>query len=114
MEPSPAPNGCTGLCCVVLKFNRPVEDLRSGKVIDGKQIADMIIPITNEEAAERMKRFGSPLEPPVPGDEEEGKLFKCKHWNEDTRLCGIYPDRPLMCRAYPYGRPCEQGCSCKD
>lgn len=26
--------------------------------------------------------------------------------------CGIYPDRPRMCRGYPYGRPCiYPGCA---
>jgi hypothetical protein len=28
-------------------------------------------------------------------------LFKCPHWSEGTRLCSIYDDRPMTCRAFP-------------
>jgi hypothetical protein len=28
-------------------------------------------------------------------------LFQCPHWDETTRLCSIYDDRPLTCRLFP-------------
>jgi hypothetical protein len=28
-------------------------------------------------------------------------LFKCPHWNEDSHLCGVYEDRPSICRLFP-------------
>jgi Fe-S-cluster containining protein len=28
-------------------------------------------------------------------------LFKCPHWDADTRLCSIYEDRPNTCRLFP-------------
>jgi hypothetical protein len=28
-------------------------------------------------------------------------LLKCPHWNEGSRLCSIYDDRPLTCRLFP-------------
>jgi hypothetical protein len=28
-------------------------------------------------------------------------LFKCPHWDEKSRLCSIYDDRPLTCRVFP-------------
>lgn len=28
-------------------------------------------------------------------------LFKCPHWDEESRLCSIYDDRPLTCRVFP-------------
>ena len=28
-------------------------------------------------------------------------LFKCPHWDEGSRLCSIYEDRPLACRMFP-------------
>lgn len=28
-------------------------------------------------------------------------LFKCPHWDVESRLCSIYDDRPLTCRVFP-------------
>jgi hypothetical protein len=28
-------------------------------------------------------------------------LLKCPHWDENSRLCSIYDDRPLTCRLFP-------------
>jgi Fe-S-cluster containining protein len=28
-------------------------------------------------------------------------LFKCPHWDEASRLCSIYEDRPIACRMFP-------------
>lgn len=28
-------------------------------------------------------------------------LLKCPHWNETSRLCSIYDDRPMACRLFP-------------
>jgi hypothetical protein len=28
-------------------------------------------------------------------------LFQCPHWNATTRLCGVYEDRPNICRLFP-------------
>jgi hypothetical protein len=28
-------------------------------------------------------------------------LFKCPHWDEESRLCSIYEDRPMACRMFP-------------
>ena len=28
-------------------------------------------------------------------------LLQCPHWNEKSRLCSIYDDRPLTCRLFP-------------
>lgn len=47
------------------------------------------------------------------GPEDEGHLYMCRHWDEETRLCAIYEDRPPMCRTFPYGEPCRYGCSCQ-
>ncbi len=33
--------------------------------------------------------------------------YRCKLFDQDTRLCTIYERRPRMCRDYPYGKPCE-------
>ncbi len=52
---------------------------------DGEQIASMVIEI----------------EPEPKGS----KAYTCKHLTADLR-CGIYDDRPLMCRLYPNGKTC--------
>ena len=77
---------------------------------DAAQIAEMVIPLTPKEANERQVQFGG----------EDGKFrwadrghhFTCRHWDEETRLCGIYEDRPEMCRGFPYGKGCGYGCEC--
>jgi Putative zinc- or iron-chelating domain len=28
-------------------------------------------------------------------------LFKCPHWDEGSRRCSIYEDRPMACRMFP-------------
>jgi Fe-S-cluster containining protein len=28
-------------------------------------------------------------------------LFTCPHWDEESRLCSIYEDRPMACRMFP-------------
>jgi hypothetical protein len=28
-------------------------------------------------------------------------LFKCPHWDDQSRLCSIYADRPVTCRQFP-------------
>ena len=28
-------------------------------------------------------------------------LFRCPHWDEESRLCSIYEDRPIVCRLFP-------------
>lgn len=28
-------------------------------------------------------------------------LFQCPHWDETSHLCGVYEDRPSICRLFP-------------
>lgn len=113
---------CDGRCCAVFTFPRPPEDIRrlveSGKgYVDGEFIADMLVPLTREEALERMERFD--VQPIVDGVEQtreewtencEDRSYTCRHWDEDTRLCMAYDERPQMCRDYPYTDSCQHGC----
>lgn len=121
--PEPVTNGCTGLCCAAFALPHTIRDLKArarqraivdseGDPAEGDKIADMVIPLTPKEARERNRRFG--------GDAEfswsnRGRHFTCRHWDEETRLCGIYDDRPSMCRGFPYEREdgCPFGCGCK-
>jgi Fe-S-cluster containining protein len=112
--------GCTGACCVAFPLGGnlaawPGLSARGRLWVDegvnqGLDILAMVIPLTHEETLHRGRRFGlhgfGPLDEPDPARE----YFRCIHWDEQTRLCGNYEHRPEMCRAYPYGEPCEHGC----
>ena len=98
---------CGGQCCAVFTVQKNVwEPKRRKRIEDGAFIADMLVAITAEEAADRVRRFGSTYEPKV-----DGRVwFKCRHWDEETRLCGVYEGRPYMCRDYPYEGECDHSC----
>jgi Fe-S-cluster containining protein len=85
-----------------------VDEIR-GTMRDGDQIADMVVPLSLAEANERLERFGADrmYEP-----DAEGHLYTCRHFDDATRLCTIYEQRPEMCRDYPYacGGGCEYEC----
>jgi Fe-S-cluster containining protein len=127
---TPASNGCSGTCCAAFRLDYTLTEMRRAPVdsaggvplgdkwIDPSerdQLVDMLVPLTPKEARERNQKFG--------GNENDkthwpwsdrGHQFTCRHWDEDTRLCGIYEDRPMMCREFPYGKPCSFGCSCTE
>ena len=73
---------------------------------DELMIADMLIPLTHDEAVERCETFG--INPDFVRQMDEGgyTYYTCKNWNEETRQCGVYDARPDMCATYPYGSPC--------
>ena len=77
---------------------------------DGRFISDMVIPLTRRQAVARWRKFVS-TETPLPRLPKDRATFTCRHWDENTRLCTVYEERPLMCRAYPYGGACSAGCS---
>lgn len=114
-----AENGCTGACCAVFYIPRTLVELERGVGDDGslldeaELIAPMLVPLTLEEANARGERLGNAAAPFE--KREDGHLFTCRHWDEETRLCGIYDERPDMCRGYPYGDACQygDGCTCK-
>jgi Fe-S-cluster containining protein len=109
-EPFSAKGVCTGACCAVfplsLGYTMFNPRINTALTPDNAYIADMLIPLTVEEADERMARLG--YAPVVPA--EGWGLFTCRHWDEETRLCGAYETRPKMCSAYPYATTCERGC----
>lgn len=106
---------CEGKCCSVFTYTSTPEQLRiepwrgTQSQRDNLYVADMLIPLTAEEAKERSLRFD------VSGaeDRDYSKLqwYTCRHWDESTMLCTAYEDRPPMCREFPYGKPCDHGCA---
>jgi len=110
---APDTDGCTGACCAAFYLPYTIRELRTRKLQDGAFIADMVIPLSPKEARERSHRFGGNLESPW---RLRGHYFACRHWDEQTRLCTVYDQRPRMCSGYPYGEPCKigEGCTCTD
>lgn len=102
---------CPGHCCAAFHLPRTISEMRKNpnRIFDGEQIADMIIPLTPKEARERYERFAGKPTNAFPW-KWRGHHFTCKNWDEETRLCRIYEDRPMMCRDYPYGQECQHGC----
>lgn len=101
---------CGGECCAV--FWLPKDALQPDGmkgVRDGEFIADMIVPLNRRQALRRWRKFVSTTAP-LPKGRSDRTTYTCRHWDEKTRLCGVYEDRPGMCRDYPYGAACSHGC----
>lgn len=117
--------GCTGACCAAFPMGATLDWARSGEVTDGDLIGFMLREITPADAEKRRAPFlhAQPINP-------EEVYYRCIYWDEETRLCTAYENRPYyMCGEYPYpptptrcdslGRPegiagmCEHGCDCK-
>lgn len=117
--------GCSGDCCVAFTVGATMDWLRSTKVTDGDLLGFMLRSLTTQEAADRRARFG--VEQPIT---EDMQYYRCIYWDEETRRCGAYSNRPsFMCGDYPYppqpnttnkhgqarkgAGVCEHGCDCK-
>jgi Fe-S-cluster containining protein len=111
-------SGCDGACCVAFVLSSQGDEMMDGirpahTVLDGEKVLDMLTEITPRQARYRRGKFGVGF--PAGGDKQ--RWYRCRHWNERTRLCGIYEERPQMCRDYPgYGEggKCSFGCDCTD
>jgi Fe-S-cluster containining protein len=101
---------CLGKCCALFTYTSTPEELREkpwkgdNTQRDNLYIADMLIQLTPEEAQERAERFDTSNKDNL--DYTKVPWYTCKHWDEDTMLCGAYEDRPRMCRDFPYGNVC--------
>lgn len=103
---------CLGDCCVAFPLSRTLDDLRDPARDfgdDAPKLLAMLVPLTHHEAVERRARFGVDK----PALSEDRAYYRCIHWDETTRLCGNYEDRPGMCSRYPYGNGCDHGCNCR-
>lgn len=124
---------CEGQCCAVFPWPTPPAEMRrqwedapyadwdrihaAGNGADQLMIADMLVPLTDEEADERCERFGiDPNFPALCAANGQKQLYTCKNWDEETKLCTVYEARPDMCATYPYAKTCfhckvEGGCT---
>jgi Fe-S-cluster containining protein len=101
-------SGCHGGCCAVFWLPREIPP----GALEGDVIRDMRIELTPEQVRERWARFIGTDLPYDPEDYVGTDMaqYTCRNWDEDTRLCTIYEQRPIMCRGYPYGQLCSHGC----
>lgn len=102
-------SACTGACCAAFVLSTSHARLRDRWpwIIDADIILDMIIPITVEQADERLARFGGSRHP----DSDQREWFTCRHFDETTAKCTNYIGRPVMCHSYPDHDGCDHGCS---
>lgn len=45
-------------------------------------------------------------------EHSKGAWYTCRHWNTETKLCGVYEKRPKMCQKFPYGKKCQYNDKC--
>jgi len=105
-------NSCAGACCAVFPMDRKYGLADAKDDTEAAFIRDMRVPLTLEEATARYARLGYGALPDYSASVgSTADLYTCRHWDEETRLCGVYVTRPNMCRDYPYaGRSCDRGC----
>ena len=72
---------------------------------DGERIAEMVVPLSVADANARLDRFGAER---MYHADCEAHLYTCRNFDDATRLCTIYDERPEMCRVYPAS--CDTGC----
>lgn len=103
---------CTGDCCVVFTLPYDYEQVREKMHVieDGTFIADMLVPLTKDQAAKRVAELMSATGQAAFEGDDTKHYFTCVHWDESTRRCGAYDERPRMCRGYPYGNECQHDC----
>lgn len=106
---------CNGDCCVAFRVPFDLVELARGDVgpkssAEAIDISAMLIPISPAAANVRLLDLIRGDRPDPFPEEEDGHLYKCRHWNERTRRCGNYENRPPMCSTFPYGQPCRYGC----
>lgn len=91
---------CTGHCCRMFPLPYDLETIQQKQTVlqDGAFIADMLVPL--------------PREPELGGRPPQLYWwFTCRHLT-DRGDCGVYEERPEMCRGYPYGGRCvNPGCT---
>ncbi len=102
---------CTGECCEAFaitcgKTLDAIDFYLRSVAEDGAFIADMLIPLYALVAGTTMPS-GELVTPEHAKGGAIGWVFTCKHFDREQRLCSVYADRPLMCRDFPYGKPCE-------
>lgn len=81
-------NRCTGHCCEAFIISRD------------QAIRELALSEDKEEIIELSKILNLSIH-------VSGEYHTCKYFNDKTRNCDNYLERPKMCKEYPYGRNCD-------
>ena len=102
---------CSGVCCSVFLIGggMTLEEIEEENIKDCEFVLDMLVLLSPEQAIERSERFGNSISL---DDVHKYPYYYCRHWNEETRLCTRYKERPSLCRDYPYEHECTCTSSC--
>jgi hypothetical protein len=110
---------CRGQCCAAFTLFPHVVENVTKRAASGEAeaafILAMLVPLTAEQAIERLvalgfdPHVGMTAEAIAKADQcpEPVQHFTCRNWNEASRLCDAYDQRPRMCRGFPYDRTCD-------
>jgi len=100
-------NGCGG-CCVVLTLGYPQSEVASGVVRpearERRFILEELVPISARQAFDRAPWLhGTRSMPSHPrtGFSPLRFYYRCTNYDEETRRCMDWENRPAMCRSFP-------------
>lgn len=87
---------CTGHCCELVVIPLSPSELQDRRETNanGDKLADML-------------SFKGGIDDYYE-DGARGYAYACIHFDKVARRCTDYENRPWMCSAYPYGKPCDQ------
>lgn len=110
---------CSGACCAVFPYTSGLPEIHrraDAGCGQSRKLVDMLIELAPGEAVERAEKYGVDFSPyhddGNAGVAAEQSLYTCSWWDEETRLCTNYDERPTMCRDYPYAGKCTANCEC--
>lgn len=93
-------NGCGG-CCDPITLSNSREGLKESKPEDfvhpqmREWALSALVELPREIGIERAAAYGRSVE----GWEH---FYECRHYDRETRRCGIYETRPYICSGYPW------------
>lgn len=107
--------GCGACCDPVVLLQPKLDALRQPDLSpEGRAwIEHDLTPMPQREAREKAPHlFPDPTSPRQPRNMDDGSprlfpnVFRCRHFNTETRLCDNWENRPPTCRDFPrYGLP---------
>ena len=102
---------CPGFCCQAFNIGPPGEALRKRLEEVGDPDKDLILDMVIYLGKfPRNPAWPHDSDPPFDGDKtpagDRGHFHTCKHYDRETRSCGIYDRRPGMCRRFPNTTAC--------
>jgi Fe-S-cluster containining protein len=105
-------NGCGGCCDPVILPYTQIEVLSATtNEEDRAWVLLDLTPISEDEARERQPEYVRRLRHLLAhGLAKKVHFYRCRHYDDTTRRCSNYENRPPVCRGFPWmGGPPVQG-----